>query len=319
MSSINSLKAIIQQALSNFEGSSSTSQASQSSGSSAGISNPMLATSGMGGSSAANSDSSGLSQSDSQSGSGDFASELTSIITQALESAIEQVVSQMMGGQGGAGSSGSGSSGSGGSDSTGTGGIGSSMGSNGHYSGLGGSDLINGAGSSGSGEPVGTAPEIAGAYGPGSSLATNQAAASQQLNALGATPQEKAICMAVGMQETQNMSVGERDASKDGSSGANVSAFNLNADMLKKLGCPDPQALNDPSKQGEALGYMLKAIRTWGTEGFLNYQRGGSTGFQDGQSYDCAGYRSAILQSAGTWSSEGGKAGVRVAEDVAHQ
>jgi hypothetical protein len=156
----------------------------------------------------------------------------------------------------------------------------------------------------GSGAPAASTQALFGTANPsapysltqeGPALANNKAAVMQALNQLGATPSEQAVVMAMAMQETTQINVGQRDASKDGRSAANVSAFNLNVDMVAQLGYKVSDLnLNDQRNIGTAVGILVKAMRTWGTKRLLDFQRGGRTGFQDGVSYDCAGYRNAI-------------------------
>ena len=114
----------------------------------------------------------------------------------------------------------------------------------------------------------------------------------------GASAQEKAVIIAIAMQETTYMSPGERDSKKDYTASANVSILNMNIDMLQHLGYTGPDygaALNPSSRLPDAVAYMLKAFRTWGIERTLNYHRGGWTAFNDGVSYDAYGYRNAVL------------------------
>ena len=117
------------------------------------------------------------------------------------------------------------------------------------------------------------------------------------LNRLGATKQEKRLVIAVAMGETNTMSIAERDRSKDFTDAANVSILNLNIGMLKALGYAGGDAgaaLNDEANLPVAVGYALRGLRQWGAAGFLNFHRGGSTGFADGVSFGCKAYRSAI-------------------------
>jgi hypothetical protein len=129
----------------------------------------------------------------------------------------------------------------------------------------------------------------------GPALAGNKATVLQALSQLGATTSEQAVVMAIAMQETTHMDVSQRDAGKDGTPAANVSAFNLNVDMVAQLGFKgNTQSLNDQGNIGTAVGLLVKAMRTWGTKRLLDFQRGGRTGFEDGVSYGCASYRNAI-------------------------
>ena len=131
----------------------------------------------------------------------------------------------------------------------------------------------------------------------GDPLAQNKAGLWRILNHLGGARAEKRIIMAMAMQETNLMDLRERDASKDGSAAANVSILNVNMGMLGALGyssADNGQQLNRPENLPVVAGYLLKALRQWGTARTLNFQRGGSTGFADGTSFGCAEYRRAI-------------------------
>ena len=93
------------------------------------------------------------------------------------------------------------------------------------------------------------------------------------------------------------MNASERDSHKDFSSSANISILNINFDMVTRLGYTEKdwgESLDDPSRLEDAVGYLIKALRTWGVERTLNFQRGGSTAFDDGVSYGAEEYRNAI-------------------------
>lgn len=110
-------------------------------------------------------------------------------------------------------------------------------------------------------------------------LAQNKASVLSAIKASGATPQESALVMACAMKETANMSA---------STAQSPNLFNMNIGMLHDLGYQgDGSDLGDPSK---AVPWMVKAIRTFGPEGFLAYHRAGPTGYIDGKSFDVAGY-----------------------------
>ena len=78
----------------------------------------------------------------------------------------------------------------------------------------------------------------------------------------GATPQEIAMVMGSGMVETNDFNADQRDASKDGTSSANYSAFNLNQPELQKLGYTgDPSALNNQNNIGQVADLLLNGMR----------------------------------------------------------
>ena len=131
----------------------------------------------------------------------------------------------------------------------------------------------------------------------GSVLQTDKDNLYNVAQAAGASAQELALVISIAMQETTLMLVNQRDASKDGTPSANISFLNLNYDMLVHLGYTsndNGMSLNAPNQLGTVVGYLLKGFRTWGVQSTLNYIRGGYTAFQDGSSYDAAGYRNAI-------------------------
>ena len=131
----------------------------------------------------------------------------------------------------------------------------------------------------------------------GGALQANKRALANAADSAGATAEEKAVIIAIAMQETTLMDINQRDGSKDGTPSANISILNMNLDMIKNLGYSRNDGgahLNSASALPEAVGYMIKAIRTWGIERTLNYHRGGRTAFNDGTSYGAYDYRNAI-------------------------
>ena len=111
------------------------------------------------------------------------------------------------------------------------------------------------------------------------------------------TEDELAIVLAIAMQESDSMD--KTDTSKTGLA-KNVSPFNLNLAELALLGC-DAQCANGLGQNSrtynlqEATYWLLKGVRGTGavgsTDDFLNYHRGGSTGWRackgKGSGCDC--------------------------------
>ena len=132
----------------------------------------------------------------------------------------------------------------------------------------------------------------------GAELLNNKATLEAAINASGASESERALIVAMAMMETNDMEPSQRDSSKDGTPSANISILNLNADMVQQMGytgTDNGASLNDPSKLPFVVGLLLNGgIRTWGVQRTLNFQRGGSTAFNDGVSYGAADYRNAI-------------------------
>ncbi|MDQ7824842.1 MAG: hypothetical protein RDV48_18735 [Candidatus Eremiobacteraeota bacterium] len=117
------------------------------------------------------------------------------------------------------------------------------------------------------------------------------------LNAEGATREEQALIMSMGMLETQRMDPSERDGSKDGSGLAkNFSAFNANADLLKRLGVPESRlnSLNSTEGNAEVARTLLKGIREKGADWVLNFQRAGAASLTDPAAYGQDKYRNVI-------------------------
>merc|ERR1712187_821365 len=144
------------------------------------------------------------------------------------------------------------------------------------------------------------------------------------------------VLLAMAMQESENMDM--TDTSK-GSSGpaSNWSPFNLNMDALNRLGCDSSCAMamgqyfNDYNVD-LAVFYVLKGLRG-GTDigstcDFLNFHRGGESGWQEclGQScdcnceYDCRAYKDAIADAANRMRDDTSyyTNGKRVCQDIPH-
>jgi len=98
--------------------------------------------------------------------------------------------------------------------------------------------------------------------------------------------------MAIGMLETNTFDPKNRDRKKTGDS-TNYSQFNMNRDLLRRIGMVSNR-LNSWSGVKMAALAVKKALAEFGVNGFLNFLRGGYTGWEDGKSYDCAGYRNGI-------------------------
>jgi hypothetical protein len=131
----------------------------------------------------------------------------------------------------------------------------------------------------------------------GGGLQGNKARLAAAADSAGANMQEKALIIAIAMQETTYMRGSERDGSKDGTSSANISILNMNIDMVQMLGYSRGDGgayLNSDERLSEAVSYLLKAFRTWGVERTLNFQRGGRNAFNDGTSYGAGDYRNSI-------------------------
>ncbi len=105
------------------------------------------------------------------------------------------------------------------------------------------------------------------------------------------------LMMAMAMIETNTMSPSDRDTTKDKNTNksANASIFNLSEDMINELGyVGDIHQLDPLESLPTVVGLINKGIDTWGVTRMLNFVRGGRTAFNDGVSYDAAGYRNAV-------------------------
>jgi hypothetical protein len=131
----------------------------------------------------------------------------------------------------------------------------------------------------------------------GDSLKDSKQALLAALRDAGATAAEQSLVMAIAMQETTLMTIGEIDRSKDNTPAANVSILNINIDMLQQLGYSAKDfgsPLNEPSELVVAVSYMIKGFRTWSVPRTLNFHRGGRTAFNDGSSFGASEYRNSI-------------------------
>ena len=207
-------------------------------------------------------------------------------IAQDLERVLQSLLSVLEDQQGGASSSAPSAGGGSGSGATGAAGAGASgRATNTPGSTTQGSapDTTGSAGNNAAGQTVGvpgstdTSPSASGALSSMPTESTQPANPSQVMNSdmsagktqvydalkqQGATPQEIAMVMGSGMVETNNFNADQRDASKDGTSSENYSAFNLNEPELQKLGYTgDPSALNNQNNIGQVADLLLNGIR----------------------------------------------------------
>ena len=133
-----------------------------------------------------------------------------------------------------------------------------------------------------------------GDYGP--VMRANKANLVQAMDSNGLDEDTKCLFLSMAFIETNDMTSAQRDASKDqmGDS-ANISLFNLNPHMIKAMGYQgNPWDLNSDSQLPTLIGVMKQGLQKFGVEGYCNYVRGGSVGYQDHTSYDCIGYRNTI-------------------------
>lgn len=104
-----------------------------------------------------------------------------------------------------------------------------------------------------------------------------------------ATPAEKSLILAMGMQETKDFNVKEAD----------LSAFNLNPVELKKMGYKgDVNKLRDQKNIGVVADTLLNGIRTLGPDKVMNMTRGGDTAENYMKRPDLIAWRSGQVESA---------------------
>lgn len=117
------------------------------------------------------------------------------------------------------------------------------------------------------------------------------------MNAMkGAPLWQQMLLMAMGMQETNELTSKQRDASKDKNlASRNASLFNLNADMVQKLGYKgDFMALNQEKNLPVVVALIRKGFKVWGVDRTLAFVRGGSTTFKDLKSYNFGEFLNAM-------------------------
>lgn len=133
-------------------------------------------------------------------------------------------------------------------------------------------------------------------------IKTNKAQLVKVMTAKGMSKQLQIFMLAYAMIETGELTVKDRDSSKDNQKGAeNYSLFNINKSMIKdtlaqdaalaaKIGALDPVPqckLNDDTEAGISLtlDVVLAGIKLWGLDRYTSYLRGGGTLFNDTKDY----------------------------------
>lgn len=126
-----------------------------------------------------------------------------------------------------------------------------------------------------------------------SKYAANKVRIVKALRGAGLSESHVRLLLAIAMLETNTFDPASRDKKKTGDS-TNYSAFNINRDMLRRLGVGNMESLNSWNGLGATVRALKSAVSTFGVNGFLNYHRGGYTGWKDAASYGCQGYRNGI-------------------------
>jgi hypothetical protein len=70
--------------------------------------------------------------------------------------------------------------------------------------------------------------------------------------------------------------------------------WNINGDLIQYTGSQIESSLNTWGGLNEAVHILKQAVQRLGVNGFLDFQRGGRTGFINHVSYGCYDYRNAI-------------------------
>lgn len=114
-------------------------------------------------------------------------------------------------------------------------------------------------------------------------------------------PIRQALFTAMAMIETTHLKIEQRDKSKDrNASSANVSIFNLSADLVAHLAHArgdsgyTPSDLNKGGMLIETVSLLDTGARVWGITPLLDFVRGGRTAFVDGESFGAKQYRNAV-------------------------
>ena len=127
----------------------------------------------------------------------------------------------------------------------------------------------------------------------GESYKVNKGRVMKALDSAGLSLNLKKFFLAIAMLETNTMSPITRDKSKSGYS-TNYSLWNINYDLIQYTGSQTESSLNEWSGLTETVHILKQAVERLGVNGFLDFLRGGRTGFMNHVSYGCYDYRNAI-------------------------
>lgn len=129
----------------------------------------------------------------------------------------------------------------------------------------------------------------------GDVLKTNKEVLHQALNKQNVVAPNRFLIFSLAMVETSTMSISQKDSSKDHrTDGAiNYSIFNLNLDMIQRVGySKDPKLLDNDIP--DAIGIIQTAIGRWGVRDTLDFIRGGNTTFVDHVSFGADRFRRTV-------------------------
>ena len=125
---------------------------------------------------------------------------------------------------------------------------------------------------------------VADAAKDGTSLSSNKKKLVDALNRAGASDAERALVLAIGMQETNHICYLERDAGKSGLS-ENFGPLNMNKQHISTLTPEvDPQKMNGSTQQAFNIiaKVALAGIRKQGLTAYINQHRGGTSNYGNG-------------------------------------
>jgi hypothetical protein len=132
-------------------------------------------------------------------------------------------------------------------------------------------------------------------------LAENKAKLLKAMRACGLSQENQFLLMAMAMQESETLSEGERDSTKDKGDAlaVNFSIFNLSGFFLKMAGTTgDYKRLNSHAALNEVVGIIMANIKAMGRMRALRTIRGGATAYLiDPTAYGAWAYPPALKRS----------------------
>jgi hypothetical protein len=134
----------------------------------------------------------------------------------------------------------------------------------------------------------------------GRQLAENKGKLLAAVRGKGLPEEYQFLFMAMAMQETETLSEGERDSTKDqgDADAVNFSIFNLNAFFIRQAGATgDYKRLNPHAALPEVVMIILAGIAVLGLERALQTIRGGQTAFINHRAFGAWAYPPALKSS----------------------
>jgi len=132
-------------------------------------------------------------------------------------------------------------------------------------------------------------------------LAENKAKLLNAMRACGLSKENQYLLMAMAMQETETLSEGERDSTKDKGEyfAVNFSIFNLSAFFIQMAGTTgDYKRLNSHAALPEVVGIIMANIKAMGQMRALRTVKGGATAYLiDPSAYGAWAYPPALKRT----------------------